>query len=97
MNKYKANPDSYVSNDVAEYYLDNNRKLILSWTNHINKKYINLRHWIKTTEAIQGGKWLPTSKGLFIPVDVMRTIWDDINKNVTFMLQEDEKSIDLGK
>jgi hypothetical protein len=77
--------DSYISTPLAEYYIDNNRKFIVSQSYHYDSEFIDIRSWLKTS-SLQGSKWLPTRKGIFFPVKEGKTFWADLNKVVSSYL-----------
>lgn len=85
--KTKEYKDSFIYNDIAEYYLNNARKLVLSETIHLNNIYISVRHYIKTQDH-QGSLWIPTQKGIFIKLDQMQTMWNDLKKDIDDLMNK---------
>jgi hypothetical protein len=79
--------NSFINTDISEYYIDNNRKITVTESYHNNKCFISIRTWIKTTIA-QGNKWLPSRKGLYIPMDVIGTFWTELSKDIENLIDK---------
>jgi hypothetical protein len=64
------------------------KKLVVQLKNDSYNTYIDLRYWLKIQE-LQGGRWIPTKKGLFFTWRDWVGAWPQIKEKIDSFVKDE--------